>query len=756
MMTLIIPLLLALASVSCRSAHSDDTTRARLREVDSTLNAAQAALGQGRPWHASRLLAPLLADSATRSPEVELTAAQAAAGWRGWPEVQRLLASASWLDTAFAGGGHELLTRAALALRDDSAAMRHALRARETASGRSRAYRQVLLARTWDRLQNDDSAAAEYLAAAEALPVIGDWLRLRAMVVTADSTRRASLAESISDPLVKSALSVTEARAWERAGDTARAIHMYATAAATLDWLRLRLASGDTAARAELLHVIRERSGSTVARDAVQYVLASGAPLRPSEALVVARSSVRTGPLPDAVRAFERAFAGGVGTAEDRFEYAAALARLGRHDAAVRAFRQIRAPRPLATSAAFRAARSLVRAGQLHEAKTSLASLIRRYPGDTVTAVARYLLADLASDERRDVEARRLLREIERRFPTHRLAPIAGFRAAGITWARDSGERAALEFDAVVKRYPTSEEAAAARYWAGRAWAAARDSTNARARWRDVLGKDSASYYAGLSASRLGLAPWSPGPAEDPDPSGTAFEAAAARAALLDSLGMDDEATLERERVARDAGFRPDSLLLAAAALAGHGYTYHGIRLARRALDAGAVRDAALYRLLYPLAHAAALRAEAERYQLDPALVAALIRQESLFDPRATSSAGARGLMQLMPDVGRRIAQVHKISPWDAEMLYQPEVSLQLGTDHLAELMARYSSMVEGLAAYNAGASRVERWRTKTGADDVEALVERIPYVETRDYVRIIVRNVQMYRALYEPGSREP
>ncbi len=752
-MVLLAALLSLLAGVGCRGALSDDTTQARRRAADSTLAAAQAALEQGRPWHASQLLAPLLADTASRTPEIQLAAARAAAGWRGWTEIRRILDGAGWVDTAFDGGGNELLARAALALGDDSTAMRQAQRAREAAGGDVRAHRRVLLARVYDRIGANDSAAAEYLRAAEALPEIGDWLRLRALAVTRDSAARAGLAAAIGDPFVRGRVPLAEARAWERAGDTARAITAYTTAE-PLGALRLRLAIHDSSARDAAIEFIRDRSGSIAARDASQYLRASAFKLRPSEWLIVARSGVRTGPLPDAVSAYESAFAAGVGTAEDRFEYAAVLARLGRHDAAVREYRKIRAPRGLATSAGFRAARSLVRSGRITEGTAALRSLIRRNPNDTATAVARYLLADLATDDLRDMEARRLFREIGRRFPSHRLAPVAAFRGATITWTRGPAERAAAEFDSIVRRYPQSEDALAGRYWAGRAWAAAGDSTNARARWREVIGADSATYYAGLSAMRLELEPWKPAPVASPDAEGTPFAAAAARAVLLDRVGMDDEALLERERINREAGRRPDTLLLAAVALERRGYTNQAIRLARRAQDAGAPRTAALYQLLYPLAHGAALRSEAERNTLDPWLMAALIRQESLFDPRATSAAGARGLMQLMPDVGRRIAQAHRIQGWGVELLYEPEVSLELGADHLAELVTRYPTLVEALAAYNAGSSRVERWRTKTGADDPEVLVERIPYVETRDYVRIIVRNVQMYRALYGEDVR--
>jgi len=121
-----------------------------------------------------------------------------------------------------------------------------------------------------------------------------------------------------------------------------------------------------------------------------------------------------------------------------------------------------------------------------------------------------------------------------------------------------------------------------------------------------------------------------------------------------------------------------------------------------------------------------------------------------MFDPAATSGVGARGLMQIMPEVGRGLAQAAGFPIWDPVLLYQSDVSLQLGTRHLEELARRYTRPVEVLAAYNAGASRVERWSERAGAADAELFAERIPYVETRDYVRIIQRNRDLYRSLYD------
>jgi soluble lytic murein transglycosylase len=108
-----------------------------------------------------------------------------------------------------------------------------------------------------------------------------------------------------------------------------------------------------------------------------------------------------------------------------------------------------------------------------------------------------------------------------------------------------------------------------------------------------------------------------------------------------------------------------------------------------------------------------------------------------------------------MPDLGRRVARSLGYEGWDPVLLWEGDANLEIGTTHLRELLGAQGNVVEVLAAYNAGAHRVARWRTRTGVEDPELFAERIPYVETRDYVRIIQRNQALYRALY-PDVRAP
>ena len=716
--------------------------------------AARLALAAGQPWRASRLLAPVLRDSASRTPDVLLLAAEAAGAWNGWSEVEKLLGGADWVDAKDGGRGRELLARAALDRSADQEAVRHARLAVADAAPASRGVRLVLLARAYDRLEERDSAAAVYARAALALPAIADWLAFRQVAVTGDSTARSAVAAGIGSAVAREHLPLAEAQARERAGDLRGAADRFAALGAWGEAFRLRHAVDSAPAarsrlRTELVAFITAHSGSADAR-AAAGVLDSFGKLTPHENLIVGRSLAVSGPAGRAADALGRALRAGQGTARDRYAYAQALFARDRYADAAFQFNLVRAPATLAASAAYARARALVRAGQVSEGRSALRDVLRRHGADAAAAApALMLLADLATDERRDAAARDALLGVAHRYPRHPFAPSALFRAAIIAFAAGDMTVAARELDSLVQRYPDSGDASAAEYWAARALAAAGDSAGAERRWRELAGRDPLSYYAAAAAGRLGESPWVPPAAPDSFVRFGDLDSALARTALLQSAGMDREARWEEDRLARLADSSVERLLATAAAFRAHGRPSRAVALTWRAIGRGAPRDARTFRLLFPVTGLAALEAAARDRRLDPAFVAALIRQESIFNPAATSPAGARGLMQILPSVGRRLARAAAFPLWDPVLLYQPDVNLDLGTRHLAELLRRYPEEVRALAAYNAGASRVELWSSKVGMRDEELFAERIPYRETRDYVRIIQRNESMYRALY-------
>jgi soluble lytic murein transglycosylase len=611
----------------------------------------------------------------------------------------------------------------------------------------------VLRARELDRADSLDAARSAYDQAAQKLPQLSDWLYLRAAGVTADSAARAGYYAKLRTDVARDRIRWTDAIARERTRDFAGAIRAYNALGARLDALRLRVNppaddASKTAARGDLLGFLSKSSNSVDTRAAIDLFDKVFTNTSPSEELVIARAAAKSG-LPDrAASAYAKALGAGLGDVNDNVEYGSVLFRLRRYADAAAQFAKVRAPPNLAAAAQYQRARAQIALGNTEAGRSTLRALTTAYPKDTSAASALLLLADLATDDNRDQDARQMLMALLKRFPTGRHATNARFRAGIIAYIQGDRKAAAAEFDSLVARDSNSTEALAAAYWAGRSYAALGDKTRSKARWRSIIAREPLSYYAVLAAKRLDTALVAP----DRSPSNyariPAIDTAINRIVALKDVGMDVEAGFEDDRLFRDALANPARLVATAHALSGGDQASRSIALGRRALD-DIGHSPENYRLYFPVLERETLISSSKENGLDPVLVAALIRQESNFNPVATSPAGARGLMQLMPAVGKSVADSKGIGPWDPDLLYQPATNIKLGTAHLSGLVRKYPEVVKVLAAYNAGESRVEKWSSKAGASDPEVFTERIPFVETRDYVRTILRNRAYYQALY-------
>jgi soluble lytic murein transglycosylase len=158
----------------------------------------------------------------------------------------------------------------------------------------------------------------------------------------------------------------------------------------------------------------------------------------------------------------------------------------------------------------------------------------------------------------------------------------------------------------------------------------------------------------------------------------------------------------------------------------------------------------AYWKMVFPRPYWEQMESDAQSHGLDPYLVAALIRQESEFNPVAVSRANAYGLMQLLPSVGKSLAKQEGEKRFNTNELLNPDENLRLGTLDLRKSIDRYNGQVEyALAAYNAGDTPVHQWITRGNFKDVAEWVESIPYTETREYVQGILRNREVYRAVY-------
>lgn len=354
-------------------------------------------------------------------------------------------------------------------------------------------------------------------------------------------------------------------------------------------------------------------------------------------------------------------------------------------------------------------------------------------------------------------------RRLAEAFPKGEHAPYAHWKVCWRAWLDDSGERRKLLGEHVT-RFPASATASAAMYWLARLNDEEGRGTEAQGLYRAIIEAFPHHYYGFLASRELDIpgAKVPPWVAEalpsarklDSEPS-AATRATLELAGALATLGFDTDASEELRRadyrksdahfVGRELGrlhSRRDEHFLAVRAMKRYAFGY--LRFPMETLDDES------WRYLFPIGWEDSLRARSKRHGLDPYLVAALIRQESEFNPGARSSAGALGLMQVMPATGRHLFRRLGIPGFSNRKLTIPDVSLRLGTFHLKNVLAEFEGELEkALAGYNAGERRIPQWMALGPFDDAAEFVETIPFSETRGYVQSIIRNREMYQRIY-------
>ncbi|MBM3509498.1 MAG: lytic transglycosylase domain-containing protein [Alphaproteobacteria bacterium] len=363
----------------------------------------------------------------------------------------------------------------------------------------------------------------------------------------------------------------------------------------------------------------------------------------------------------------------------------------------------------------------------------------------------------------------------ERRYQARRLLH-KGHISDAYQLARDHGQTSALgvaeaewlagwialtflkEYDAASQHFVRAFEAvrqpvslARMAYWAGRAAEAAQ--SDEAAKWYAEAARHNMTYYGQLALTRTDGNAQLSLPA-DPQPSPEQVDRFRQRELVWVARALADVGETELLRtfvlrineIAADAGER---YLLAsmvhgfgrpdlAVAAAKRAHRFHGVFLTRPA---------------YPVIDFP------RSVDVEPAFLHAVTRQESEFDARAISSAGARGLMQLMPNTARLVAKSVGLKYDRDSLIEDPRYNVTLGSHHLADLVRIYrGSYVLALAAYNAGPGRVEDWIREWGDPrsrqiDVIDWIELIPLRETRDYIQRVLENLQVYRHRLNGGA---
>jgi soluble lytic murein transglycosylase len=425
--------------------------------------------------------------------------------------------------------------------------------------------------------------------------------------------------------------------------------------------------------------------------------------------------------------------------------------------------------------------------GDTEQALQIYRRFVTQYPASPLAPQALWRAANLQASAGDLVGAAATYRDLAKRYPQAENASQALFNAALLDYRRGDYAAARTTWQDLVQKYPNTDAATAARFWIGKAWLALGDAEQARRALQAARRWAPGSYY-GLRAAELlaGVTAWRSagfderlnepvasqaeaeewlrswlelpkgGSAATLPPAITGSPAWQRGEALLE-VGRRVQALEEFEKIKQQ--WWDDPLAMYRLALAFHDRDLYRLAIvcAERLIRlAPAERRAQvplfLRRLAYPFYFRELIVAQARTRNLDPLLLAALIRQESLFEPSITSIADARGLAQVIPPTGEWIAGQLGWTKWQPDDLWRPVVSVTFGAYYLyVQLNAFDGRVVPALMAYNAGPGRVRQWLASFS--DLDLLVEMAPISEPARYVRLIYATYHRYRELYRSGS---
>jgi soluble lytic murein transglycosylase len=352
-------------------------------------------------------------------------------------------------------------------------------------------------------------------------------------------------------------------------------------------------------------------------------------------------------------------------------------------------------------------------------------------------------------------------------FPNSTYAASAHWRAAWMNYRLHNYAEAARLMEEQIQGYSAGIEVPSALYWRGRIYEDQEHNFAQAANFYRTLAESYINfYYAGLARKRLNVLKAETATTEP------AIVLSAVPKPLVPSLTgelPENEPHLIKARLLANAALNeyigpeiqlsPTSSQWGALAQSEIFTSYGETTRALQAMKHSGISFFSLpldevpmvyWKVLFPQPYWNDLVANSQKNGVDPYLVASLIRQESEFNPSVVSHANAWGLMQLLPSVGKSMAKKEGLKGFSTNGLLNPAVNLQLGTKNLRLVLDRFGGQQEyALAAYNAGDVPVRQWMSAGTYQDIAEFVESIPYTETREYVQAILRNRDIYRALY-------
>ncbi len=393
-------------------------------------------------------------------------------------------------------------------------------------------------------------------------------------------------------------------------------------------------------------------------------------------------------------------------------------------------------------------------------------ALVNEFPGTSWAEDALNNLGTYYILKNDDASAAKVFDQLYQKYPSGARAERAAWKSGW--WSYRSGDygQTARTFENAAAVFPRSDYRPSFLYWAARSHGKLGEGNDAEARLRLVFTDYGNSYYGRLASRHLPQATR----AEVPDAVPAASQAPADRATepptanlirLLLTAGLYDDALNELRFAQRSIGSSPAIDATIAWAYHQKGELRRAITLMRRAYPQHLTADQRLPReilqVIFPLTYWDLIRKHSAARNLDPYLVAALILQESNFDARIRSVANAWGLMQIVPKTGRQLARTLGIKQrFSTSLLTNPEINIRMGTLYFSRLVQQFGGTYYALASYNAGESRVVRWKSERPGLDEDEFIDDIPFPETQNYVKRILGTAEDYRLLYGKGGGRP
>ena len=395
-------------------------------------------------------------------------------------------------------------------------------------------------------------------------------------------------------------------------------------------------------------------------------------------------------------------------------------------------------------------------------------ALVQEFPDSSWASEALNHLGTHYILTNQDDRAAQTFRELFEKFPSGPNAERSAWKYGW--WAYTTGNYAetARVFESAAAAFPRSDYRPPYLYWAARAREKMGERETSQARMRLVYTDYLNSYYGRLASRRLPpanveAASAVPASVRAPQPrnpvSGPLPTASLIRHLL--AAGLYDDAVNELRFAQKAWGTTP--AIEATIAWVHHekGDLRRAITLMRRAYPqflaaGGEGLPGEILQVIFPLTYWDAIKRNSALHGLDPYIVAALIAQESTFDPTAHSGANAWGLMQILPSTGKRLAASVGIRRFSPSMLLNGDTNVRLGTLYFKRLVEQFGGTYYALASYNAGENRVARWKAERPAMDEDEFIDDIPFPETQNYVKRILGTAEDYRRLYGEGGARP